>query len=89
MISVVGLGYIGLPIALMFAARGVEVVGVDKNEELVRTLKHRKLTFEERGFDELFNSALNNKIQFQTDWLKIHVHQKWFQTSPERVRCYR
>ena len=31
MINVVGLGYIGLPTALMFAAHGVEVVGTDIN----------------------------------------------------------
>ena len=32
MINVVGLGYIGLPTALMFAAHGVEVVGTDYNK---------------------------------------------------------
>ena len=34
MINVVGLGYIGLPTALMFAAHGVEVVGTDYNKGL-------------------------------------------------------
>ena len=34
-INVIGLGYIGLPTALAFAANGFEVVGVDYNEELV------------------------------------------------------
>ena len=37
MINVIGLGYIGLPTALMMAAHGIEVVGTDHNEELIRT----------------------------------------------------
>ena len=37
-ISVVGLGYIGLPTAAMFASRGVEVVGVDINQDVVATI---------------------------------------------------
>ena len=31
MINVIGLGYIGLPTALMMASHGVEVVGTDYN----------------------------------------------------------
>ena len=38
MINVIGLGYIGLPTALMLASHGVEVVGTDYNNELVQTL---------------------------------------------------
>lgn len=38
MINVVGLGYIGLPTALMMASHGVEVIGTDYNKELVDTL---------------------------------------------------
>ena len=46
MVNVIGLGYIGLPTALMFASHGVEVVGTDYNEELVATLNAGKTTFE-------------------------------------------
>ena len=38
MINVIGLGYIGLPTALMMASHGVEVIGTDYNKELVATL---------------------------------------------------
>lgn len=37
-ISVVGLGYIGLPSAAAFASRGVKVIGVDVNEDAVSTI---------------------------------------------------
>ena len=45
MINVVGLGYIGLPTALMFATHGLEVTGTDYNKELVETLKSGKNHF--------------------------------------------
>ncbi len=37
-LCVIGLGYIGLPTAAIFAARGVKVIGVDINESIVRTI---------------------------------------------------
>ena len=37
MIGVVGLGYIGLPTALMLAASGNEVAGTDKNGEILNS----------------------------------------------------
>lgn len=49
MINVIGLGYIVLPTALMFAKTGVEVVGTDLNEKLIESLSKCKLTFEEEG----------------------------------------
>ena len=61
-LNVIGLGYIGLPTALMFAANGVEVVGTDLNEKLVGTLNEGKLTFEEEGLEDVFNKALSKGI---------------------------
>ena len=37
-VNVIGLGYIGLPTALMLASHGVNVIGTDYNAELVSTL---------------------------------------------------
>ena len=48
MVNVIGLGYIGLPTALMMASHGVEVVGTDYNKELVATLNRGEVTFEEK-----------------------------------------
>lgn len=42
MVNVKGLGYIGLPTALMLAAHGVQVIGTDKNEALVQSLRGGK-----------------------------------------------
>ena len=68
MVNVIGLGYIGLPTALMMASHGVEVVGTDLNEELVETLKRGKTTFKENGLDELFEKAQQCGIKFTTEY---------------------
>lgn len=73
-INVIGLGYIGLPTALMFATHGVEVVGTDYNKELVETLNQGKTTFEEDGLDELFNNALKSGIEFTTEYTHNDVY---------------
>ncbi len=68
MVNVIGLGYIGLPTALMMAAHGVEVVGTDYNKELVNTLKSGRTTFKEDGLDELFAKAVDSGIEFSTEY---------------------
>ncbi|WZL73675.1 nucleotide sugar dehydrogenase [Clostridiaceae bacterium 35-E11] len=74
MINVIGLGYIGLPTALMFAKSGVKVVGTDLNEKLVNTLSKGKLTFEEKGLEELFNAARESGIKFTTEYQKTDTY---------------
>ncbi len=71
-LNIIGLGYIGLPTALMFASNGIEVVGTDLNEKLVNTLNEGKLTFEEEGLEEVFKGAINNGIKFNTKYEKTN-----------------
>lgn len=68
MINVIGLGYIGLPTALMMSSHGLEVVGTDYNKELVATLNAGHTTFKEDGLDELFKDSLKAGIRFSTDY---------------------
>lgn len=74
MVNVIGLGYIGLPTALMFASHGVEVVGTDHNKELVDTLNAEKTTFKEKGLDELFQAARSQGIKFTTEYMSADVY---------------
>lgn len=74
MVNVIGLGYIGLPTALMLAAHGVEVVGTDYNKELVETLNQGKTTFKEDGLDELFDTAVKAGIKFSNDYQKTDMY---------------
>lgn len=69
-INIIGLGYIGLPTALMFASNGVEVVGTDLNERIVDQLKSGNLTFKEEGLDELFRNAVEKGIEFSKEYIK-------------------
>lgn len=68
MVNVIGLGYIGLPTALMMASHGVEIVGTDYNRELVATLNAGHTTFKEKGLDELFQDAVKKGIIFTTEY---------------------
>lgn len=74
MINIIGLGYIGLPTALAFAKSGVKVIGTDYNKELVGTLNDGKLTFEEEGLNELFQLALQNDIEFKSEYVKSEMY---------------
>ena len=52
-IAVVGLGYIGLPTAAVFAENGVEVVGVDVTPRVVETINAGRPHFGEPNLDAL------------------------------------
>ncbi len=68
MVNVIGLGYIGLPTALMMSTHGVKVIGTDYNHELVATLNAGKTTFKEDGLDALFQDALKAGVKFTTEY---------------------
>lgn len=57
----IGLGYIGLPTAVILAQAGHHVHGVDINEKKISQLKQKKLPIEEAGLKELFLNALISK----------------------------
>src|SRR5690554_4082069 len=68
MINIIGLGYIGLPTALMFATHGTKVIGTDYNTQLVHELNSGRTTFKEDGLDQLFEEALSKGITFTNDY---------------------
>ncbi|WP_432785374.1 UDP-N-acetyl-D-mannosamine dehydrogenase [Oligella sp. MSHR50489EDL] len=59
-VSVIGLGYIGLPAAAMFASRQVEVIGVDVNQHAVDTINQGKIHIVEPGLEEIVQKAVND-----------------------------
>lgn len=61
-ICVVGLGYIGLPTAIMFANHGVRVHGVDVNERAVKMIANKQLHIEENGLQERLNQAIDEEL---------------------------
>jgi UDP-N-acetyl-D-mannosaminuronic acid dehydrogenase len=52
-VSVIGLGRVGLPLALCFADAGLRVLGVDKDAERLAALRAGRMPFKEPGTDDL------------------------------------
>lgn len=59
-IVVMGLGYIGLPTASMLATKGHQVLGVDVNAHVVKTINLGKIHIVEPDLDILVRSAVNS-----------------------------
>jgi UDP-N-acetyl-D-mannosaminuronic acid dehydrogenase len=57
-VSVIGLGRVGLPLALSFADRGLRVIGVDNDPEIIAALADARMPFKETGAQELLERVL-------------------------------
>jgi UDP-N-acetyl-D-mannosaminuronic acid dehydrogenase len=57
-VAIVGLGRIGLPLALSFADRGHEVIGVDREPRVLELVREGRMPFEETGTQELLERVL-------------------------------
>ena len=57
-VCVVGLGYIGLPTASVFAANGLKVLGVDTNADAVRTINEGRIHIHEPDLDVAVRDAV-------------------------------
>ncbi len=58
-ISVLGLGYIGLPTAAMFASRKKQVIGVDVNQHAVDTINRGEIHIVEPQLDMIVHAAVS------------------------------
>ena len=74
MINVIGLGYIGLPTALMMASHGLNVVGTDYDEKRVASLNDGTITFQERGLGELYDKSRALGVQFSTVYQETDLY---------------
>lgn len=61
-VCIVGLGYIGLPTAAMFAANGKRVIGVDVNPKTVETINRGNIHIVEPELDQIVSSAVKNGL---------------------------
>ncbi|CAN5669047.1 nucleotide sugar dehydrogenase [soil metagenome] len=67
-IGVIGLGYVGLPLALLAEEKGFDVLGVDLSQDKLKKLKNRKPVID----DEIANKRLTySKIDFSDDFSKL------------------
>lgn len=74
-LSVIGLGYIGLPTAVAFALNGWDVTGVDVNQGVVDLINDGILPFEEANMEDALNEVLKaGSFRAQTDQRPADVY---------------
>ena len=69
-ITILGMGYIGLPTAIAFAKAGFSVRGFDVNKKVIETLKSGKIHIVEPSLQEAFEEALKSKKLIPVDKLE-------------------
>lgn len=67
-LAVIGLGYVGMPIAVRFAQKGIQVIGFDINSEKVELYRHGSDPTGEIGGEEIRNTS----VQFTSDESELH-----------------
>jgi len=68
-IGIIGLGYVGLPLAVAFAEAGHEVVGLDTDARVVERVRKRESTVEDVPSDRL--AALGERLKPTTDHAEL------------------
>lgn len=66
-VVVVGLGYVGLPLAALLAKKGAHVIGVDKRRDIVENLAKGRLPIHEPGLSVLFKEVHSRNLYLSTD----------------------
>ena len=80
-ISVIGLGYIGLPTAAAFASRQKQVVGVDINARAVETINRGEIHIVEPDLDRVVKEAVDGQVN-----VKVTIQNKMF--LGEKIRYF-
>jgi len=70
-IAVVGLGYVGLPVALQFARSGVEVVGLDVDGQKVEALSHSRSYIKHISCEAIGEAICGGHLTASTDFSHI------------------
>jgi len=66
-VAVIGLGYAGLPFAVVTASKGIKVVGVEIDSERLNQLKNGKSPFFEPKMDDFINKSLGKNLELTSD----------------------
>ena len=71
-VAIVGLGYIGLPTAVVMANAGIDVIGIDVNETNVDRINRGEVTIVEPGLEEELSKALRSG-RFRATTNQVHA----------------
>ena len=61
-VCVIGLGYVGLPLAMVISENGGEVIGVDVDLDKISELRNGNCFLEESELIKIWNSKKKNKV---------------------------
>ena len=76
-VAIVGLGRIGLPLALSFADHGLDVVGIEKQQRVIDLIQAGEMPFEETGTQDLLDRVLpTGRLSIGTD-IRDAAHADW------------
>jgi UDP-N-acetyl-D-glucosamine dehydrogenase len=71
-VAVVGLGYVGLPLALAFVERRIRVIGIDTSEKRVNELTNGNLPFSHLATEINKSLLLDDFFEFTTSFERVH-----------------
>ncbi len=71
-VGIIGLGYVGLPLAVEFAKNNVSVIGFDVSSEKIDTLK-KGLNYIDDIEEEDFKNAISKKFNFTNDFSNLNI----------------
>jgi len=75
-VTVVGLGYVGLTLALTLAEQGHQVYGLEISKEVVKTLASGKSHVQEPGIEDLLGSYLGGAFQVGSDSKRVSEYNE-------------
>ena len=61
-VSIIGLGFVGLSTAVVFASRSIRVIGVEKDDEKLNKLQQGKPTFHEPKLEKMLKNVLKKGL---------------------------
>lgn len=62
-VCVLGLGFVGLTLALTISEYGIKVYGIEKNKDVVKNINNKQPHFYEKGLVDLLTAQLNNGFE--------------------------
>lgn len=77
MITVIGLGFVGLTTALGFAHHGYKVYGIEKNVERKNQIEQKIMPFYEPGLDKALSTHLNNNFFVEDNVKEVVNNSKY------------
>src|SRR5277367_5128771 len=70
-IAIIGLGYVGLPLALQFARSGVSVLGLDIDPVKIKSLQKGKSYIKDIGSNAIGGAIASRKFSVSTDFGRV------------------